>query len=140
MSFIDVNIRGRFRWPYDGFYQDDGTLTGQNQSMILVAPDGLTNASSACVPAPFFQNAIQCPAINGRFVRFGINEAPRYNHYYPYAPIYVFTPNTLLVFDKDGHSANVPWYAQELTTSNGYMMILRVNQTYKINYNRDSVS
>ncbi|CAF5046101.1 unnamed protein product, partial [Rotaria socialis] len=29
LSFINVQNRGNFRWPYDGLYQDeDGTLSG----------------------------------------------------------------------------------------------------------------
>ena len=137
ISFIDVNIRGKFRWPYDGIYEDDGgTLTGQNQSMIVIAPDGLTNASSACTPAPYFGNAIQCPLSDGRFVRFGITEIPRYDH----QSIYEFTTNSLFISDTNNHSTTVSWYSQELTHSNGYMMVLRVNRTYRISYNINGVS
>lgn len=100
LSFIGVNLRGKFRWPYDGVYEDnDGTITGQNQSMIVISPDGLTNASSACTLAPYFENAIQCPLSDGRFVRFGIIESP-YDYYF-YQPIYLFTNNPLFVSDAD---------------------------------------
>lgn len=137
LSFIDVTLRGKFRWPYDGVYEDDdGTLTGQNQSMIVIAPDGLTNASSACTPAPYFGNAIQCPLSDGRFVRFGLIENPYYYYYYQT----YFSGGPLVISDQYNHSTTVPWYSQELTHSNGYMMVLRVNRTYRISYNSNGVS
>ncbi|CAF1351069.1 unnamed protein product [Rotaria sordida] len=65
ISFINVSIRGKFRWEYDALYHDeDGTLGGQSDSIIM-APDGIINASSTCTLVPNFENAIQCPLSEG---------------------------------------------------------------------------
>ena len=130
VSFINVALRGRFRWPYDGLYEDtDGTLTGQNQSVVLMAPDGLNNASSACTSSPYFENAIQCPPSEGPWVRVGISD-------YTYS----FGHEPLSITDEDNHNTTVLWFERELTHSNGYMMVLRVNRTYTLSFSGVSVS
>jgi hypothetical protein len=126
ISFINVALRGMFRWKYDGLYQDDdGTLTGQNQSMILMAPDSLTNASSSCTPAPYFENAVQCPLSQGSWVRFYITVNPNYYWY----SVYV---GTLLVTNEDNNTASALWPQQSVTFSSGYLMTLQVNRTYQV--------
>jgi hypothetical protein len=130
MSFINVALRGRFRWEYDGLYQnDDGTLSGQNESVIIMAPDGFTNASSSCSPAPYFDNALQCASSDGPWVRIGLND---YSGYLRYEP--------LLISNEYNYSTSVSWIAQELTVSNGYMMALQVNHTYQFSSNNVQVS
>ena len=129
ISFFNVALRGRFRWPYDLTFEDDGTLTDQNESMVIMAPDGMNNASSSCTPAPYFDNAIECPASFGRWIRLGLNETTSRFTYYP-----------LSISNQYNHSTSVAWFPQELTHSTGYMMVLHANQTYEISENRTSVS
>ena len=129
ISFLNVALRGRFRWPYDLILEDDGTLTDQNESMIIMAPDGMNNASSSCSPAPYFNNAIECPASFGRWIRLGLNETTSR-----------LTPYPLSISNQYNHSTSVAWYPQELTHSTGYMMVLRANDTYEIGGNHTFVS
>ncbi|CAF4012065.1 unnamed protein product [Rotaria sp. Silwood2] len=79
MSFINVSIRGKFRWEYDALYHDeDGTLGGQSDSIIM-APDGITNSSSTCTQVPNFENAIQCPLSEGSWLRFSLRDLRGWN-------------------------------------------------------------
>lgn len=125
-------LRGKFRWRYDGLYQDDdGSLTGQNQSMLIMPSDGLNNASSSCQLAPAFDNAIQCPLSQTHHVRFTLTELPSgYNS--------ISSP--LLIVDEYNHTTSIPRLERELTFSYGFLMTLQVNRTYTVSSNSAQVS
>ncbi|CAF4924811.1 unnamed protein product, partial [Rotaria socialis] len=75
LSFINVQNRGNFRWPYDGLYQDeDGTLSGVVGGIVL-SPGGLWSTSTTCTQTPNFLNAKTCPSSVGRWVRYAFNNA-----------------------------------------------------------------
>ncbi|CAF2089088.1 unnamed protein product [Rotaria magnacalcarata] len=57
--------RGRFRWSYDGLYQDEDGLLSSVLGGIVLPPDGLWNSSNACTITPNFINAIACPSSLG---------------------------------------------------------------------------
>lgn len=124
ISFVNVAVRGKFRWAYDGLYYDeDGSLGGQIDS-VLMPPDGLTNSSSFCTPVPFFQNAIQCPRSQGDWLRFSFRELLER----PLGRLFVYNDT------MNNISTIVPWLPDQLTYPNGYLIVLRANQTYQLRF------
>ena len=125
ISFINVEVRGAFRWLYDGLYEDeDGSLGGIDNSIIM-PPDTLNNDSS-CSAVPAFSNAMRCSLSSGPFVRMGLKES-----YYYYYTGYPFLRNTLTITDQNSRSIGINMSSSEdFTHPNGYVMVLRVNQTY----------
>ena len=122
ISFINVLVRGRFRWAYDGVYHDeDGSLSGTPNSMVM-APDGLTNTSSFCSPVPLFENALRCARSQGAWLRFGLQE--QLNN----------SLGRLFVYNDVNASTIVPWLREQLTHENGYTVVLRANQTYTLRF------
>ncbi|CAF3294066.1 unnamed protein product [Rotaria sp. Silwood2] len=123
ISFDNVLVRGKFRWEYDAVYHDqDGTLSGQPESVIM-APDGLTNVSTSCAIAPYFENAIQCPLSQGSWLRFSFRE------------LLERSQGRLFIFDAANTSSTiVPWLREQLTFPNGYLTVLRANQTYTLQF------
>ncbi|CAF3595884.1 unnamed protein product [Rotaria sordida] len=122
ISFIDVTVRGKFRWAYDALYYDeDGSLTGQSDSVIM-APDGLTNTSLTCTLVSTFENAIQCPRSQGAWLRFSFREI-------------LERPLGRLFIDNDMNSTTiVPWLREQLTYPNGYLVVLQANQSYILRF------
>lgn len=115
-------VRGQFRWAYDGLYYDeDGSLSGQSDSVIM-APDGLTNTSLTCTAVPNFENAIQCPRSQGAWLRFSFSE------------ILGRTLGRLFVSNNLNASTIVPWLPEQLTYPNGYLVVLKANQTYTLQF------
>ena len=124
MSFINVEVRAVFGWPFDALYEDeDGSLGGLNNSIIM-PPDSL-NDDSMCSAVPNFNNAMRCPLSSGSFVRMGLNEQYFYGYRISYGP--------LIISDLNNHSIIVQQSNQEMTHPYGYMMVLRANQTYQFN-------
>ncbi|CAF4657274.1 unnamed protein product [Rotaria sp. Silwood1] len=123
ISFDNVLVRGKFRWEYDAVYHDqDGTLCGQPDSVIM-APDGLTNVSTSCAIAPDFENAIQCSLSQGSWLRFSFRE------------LLERSQGRLFIFDAANTSSTiVPWLREQLTFPNGYLTVLRANQTYTLQF------
>jgi hypothetical protein len=120
ISFINVLVRGKFRWAYDGLYYDeDGTLSGQSDSIIM-APDGLTNTSLTCTTVPDFENAIQCLRSQGAWLRFSFRE------------ILERSLGRLFIYDNMNSSTIVPWLREQLTYPNGYLTVLKANQSYTL--------
>lgn len=131
MSFINVEVRGAFRWLYDGLYEDeDGSLSGMSNTIIM-PPDTLNNDSS-CSPIPKFTNSMRCSLSSGPFVRIGLHEIYFYG--------YKFNYNPLIITDQNNRSIGVNIHSQELTHPNGYVMVLRVNRTYTFNSSNTPVS
>ena len=128
VSFLNVASRGRFRWAYDSLYIDeDGTLGGQPNSVIM-APDGINNASSMCTPMSDFDNAIRCPLSEGSWLRFSLRNALGRDQ------------GQLHIYDDRNSSTIVPWLRQQLTLPRGYMVVLRANQTYQFSFSANPVS
>ena len=122
ISFINVTVRGRFRWAYDGLYHDeDGTLSGQPNSVIM-PPDGITNTSLTCSVLPTFDNAIQCPRSQGAWLRFSFREILE-------RPL-----GRLFVYNDVNASTITPWLREQLTYPNGYLLVLRANQSYTLRF------
>jgi hypothetical protein len=115
-------VRGKFRWAYDALYYDeDGSLSGQSDS-VLMAPDGLTNTSLNCTPVSSFENAIQCPRSQGAWLRFSFREI-------------LERPLGRLFIDNDMNSSTiVPWLPEQLTYPNGYLTVLKANQSYTLRF------
>ncbi|CAM4971603.1 unnamed protein product [Rotaria socialis] len=127
ISFINVTLRGKFRWTYDGIYlDDDGSLGGQPNS-IITAPDSIMNSSSSCTPVPNFENAIQCSSSMGSWLQFSLTTNPYSWQYSNNGPLIVSSVETNL-------STTLPWLAQQLTHPKGYTMTLQSNQTYYISF------
>ena len=122
ISFFNVLVRGRFRWAYDAVYHDeDGTLTGQPDSMIM-APDGMTNTSLACAVLPTFENAILCPRSQGAWLRFSFREI-------------LERPLGRLFVSNDLNASTItPWLREQLTYPNGYLLVLRANQSFTLRF------
>ena len=124
ISFVNVSVRGKFRWAYDGLYHDeDGSLGGQVDSVIM-PPDGLTNRSSFCTPVPFFENAIQCPRSQGDWLRFSFRELLERSLGR------LFVSNDTI----SNISTIVSWLPDQLTYPNGYLIVLRANQTFTLRF------
>lgn len=122
ISFVNVLVRGKFRWTYDALYYDeDGSLSGQPDSVIM-APDGLTNTSLTCTPTANFENAIQCPLSQGAWLRFSFREILE-------RPL-----GRLFIYNYDNSSTIIPWLPQQLTYPNGYLTVLTANQTYTLRF------
>lgn len=129
MSFINVVNRGRFRWEYDGLYQDlDGTLSGVTGGLII-APDGMWNTSTVCTPTPHFINAVTCPASLGNWIRFAFNKANLAPH-----------GEFLHVYDTSNHHAIVPYLDKRLTHHSGFMMNLLTRQNYFFQFQNANVN
>nr|ACD54600.1 fibrocystin-like protein [Adineta vaga] len=127
ISFINVQNRIKFRWDYDGIYKDeDGTLTSQNESMMVLARNGLTNGSSSCVLAPQFENAVQCSLSNGSWVRMTLTEN--------YNADWNINHGPLLISDENNHTTNVAWSALGFAYLKGYVTTLQVNRTYQLSF------
>lgn len=122
ISFINVLVRGKFRWAYDALYYDeDGSLSGQSDS-VLMAPDGLTNTSLTCSVVPDFENAIQCPQSQGAWLRFSFRE------------ILERTLDRLFISNNVNATTIVSWLPEQLTYPNGYLVVLKANQTYTLQF------
>ena len=87
-------------------------------------PDGLTNTSSFCTPVPAFENAIQCPRSQGAWLRFSFRE------------ILERSLGRLFVYNDTTNSTStiIPWLPEQLTYPNGYLVVLRANQTYRLRF------
>lgn len=129
MSFNNVSTYGQFRWPYDALYHDeDGTLSGEPNSVIM-APDGMNNVSSSvCEALDNFENAIRCPLSNGSWLRFSFRDLWQRNE------------GQLQVSDENNASTIIPFLQEQLTYPNGYLVVLRVNQTYTLQFPSIQVS
>jgi hypothetical protein len=122
ISFVNVLVRGRFRWAYDGVYHDeDGSLSGTPNTMIM-APDGLTNTSLFCSPLPSFENALQCPRSQGAWQRFALQELMNNSL------------GRLFIHNDVNASTIVPWLREQLTHENGYTVVVRANQSYTLSF------
>lgn len=133
MSFVNVTLRGRFQWPYESLYEDqDGTLTGLNQSMVIMPPDGLTNLSPSCSPSIDFANAVQCSLMDGPWVRIWIQE-------YPFNISNYFN-TSLQIKNQLNHTTNVSRIHLSEYRRNGYLFTLQVNQTYQLSLMYQQVS
>jgi hypothetical protein len=129
ISFSNVQNRGRFRWSYDGLYEDeDGTL-GNLAGATIMAPDGLLNTSTACTPLPNFVNAISCPSSLGSWIRFAFNKANLDQN-----------GETLFVYDSSNHVTNVPSLHKRLTHGDGYMMVLQAGQVFTLQFENANVN
>ena len=127
-SFINVVTRGQFQWENEGLYQDeDGTLSGQHDSIIM-APAGISNASVSCTPVSNFVNAIRCPFSEGPWLRIDFKDLSCF----PYA----CPRGALLISNEYGHSISVSPFSQgSKTPVQNCMTLLRVNQTYRLDFN-----
>lgn len=127
ISFLNVANRGRLRWAYDGLYIDeDGTLGGLPNSVIM-APDGINNASLMCNAVPDFDNAIRCPLSEGSWIRYSLRDWQERSQ------------GQLQISNDRNSSTIVPWLQKQLTHPRGYMTVLRANQTYKFNFSVNPV-
>lgn len=123
-----MSIRGRFRWVYDGFYQDDdGSLSG-TAGTITLPPDGLSRRYSACSRTPNFDNAITCPASLGSWIRFAFNGASLGQNGDP-----------IEIYDDNNGFTQVPWGKKRLTHPLGYIMNLLARKTYLIKFQNNNV-
>jgi len=128
MSFTNVLNRGTFRWPYDGYYQDDdGSLNGVAGQTIF-PPDGLWNTASLCTPTPNFLNGISCPTSLGTWLRFAFNQASLSQN-----------GELLFVYDSSNHVAIEQFLHHELTHPDGYAMGLLARQTYTLIFENANV-
>ena len=127
ISFLNVANRGRLRWAYDGLYIDeDGSLGGQPDSVIM-APDGINNASSTCSPVPDFDNAVRCPLSEGSWIRYSFRDRQGRSQ------------GQLHISDDRNSSTIVPWLREQLTHPKGYTTVLRANQTYNFSFSQNPV-
>ena len=122
MSFFNVLVRGRFRWAYDGLYYDEDGSLGGVADHVIMPPDGLTNRSLSCIPAPAFENALQCPRSQGDWLRFSFREILE-------RPL-----GRLFVYNGGNASTIIPWLPDQLTYPNGYLVVLKANQTYQLEF------
>lgn len=121
--------RGRFRWVYDGLYQDeDGTLANVPGG-IIQAPDGLWNQTSSCPVTPNFVNAITCPSSLGTWIRFAFNKANLGQN-----------GEVLNVYDTNNRHTIVLNLAKRLTHKDGYMMNLLARRSYKFQFQNANVN
>lgn len=125
MSFFNVAIRGRFRWTYDGVYQDNDGSLGAQPGSVIMAPDGLTNSSSICTSIPNFSNAIQCPLWWGSWLRFSLTQP---------------CSGPLTVTADETNSSTTVLCLQQQPYSQSYTMFLRRNQTYLFTFSSVLVS
>jgi len=119
LSFNNVARRGKFRWAYDGLYQDEDGSLGGTANTILVAPDALWNTSSSCSVTPNFVNSITCPVSLGTWIRFAFNNANLGRN-----------GEVLNVYDSFNRHTVVLNLAKRLTHKKGYMMNLLAQRTY----------
>ncbi|UJR08495.1 hypothetical protein I4U23_012761 [Adineta vaga] len=127
MSFINVVNRARLRWQYDALFENsDRTLTDQNDSVIVMARDGLANTLPSCTPVSDFENAVQCSLSEGPWIRLALTENLNYRSSINSGP--------LTITDENNTTVNVSWYYEGLTYAQGYTMLLKVNKTYQFSY------
>ena len=87
-----------------------------------MAPDGLTNTSLTCTVVPDFDNAIQCPRSQGAWLRFSFREILE-------RPL-----GRLFIYHDVNSTTIIPWLPEQLTYPNGYMTVLRANQSYILRF------
>ena len=128
LSFTNVLNRGRFRWQYDGVYQDeDGSLSNTPNS-IIIAPDTLWNSSTACTPTANILNAMTCPVSLGTWIRFAFNKANLGQN-----------GEVLNIYDSFNRRAVVLNLQKRLTHPKGYMMTLLAQRTYLFQFQNANV-
>lgn len=128
LSFNNVARRGKFRWAYDGLYQDEDGSLGGTANTILVAPDALWNTSSSCSVTPNFVNSITCPVSLGTWIRFAFNNANLGRN-----------GEVLNVYDSFNRHTVVLNLAKRLTHKKGYMMNLLAQRTYLFQFQNANV-
>lgn len=95
---------------------------------MIMPPDGITNRTLTCTAISSFDNALQCPRSQGAWLRFSFRE------------IQERTLGRLFVFNDANASTIIPWLPEQLTYPNGYLVVLRANQSYILQFETSIVS
>jgi len=119
MSFINVGLRGRFQSQYESLYEDeDGTLSGQNETMVIMPQYGLISSPLSCSSSIYFAQAIQCTTSAGSWVRVWIKQ---------HVTAYTDFSWSQLQISNELHYNTTALHIDP----NGYIMTLQVNKTYQ---------
>ena len=134
MNFINVAQRALFRWKYESVFEDmDGSLGGQNRSIIM-AYDRISSAVDSCELAVEFNNGIRCSTSSNKWIRLEIH--------FPYCYGSFVSCNRGLMTISRGRNASETnsWFRDSLTKSDGYMAVLKLNETYELSFEYVNVS